>query len=174
MVYDMANGNFPIKDASKSTFFPNIHPKNISLFIELSQLSNSPQGLNAHVLKSTKDVNSFIRKLKYGNISAEMVPNSLPPSSLHTFIANESELNGVLLADHKHEYANQFYNSIYDNVQNIKYKYMNNSDEKTEVFDENNIQKYIANISTMIARAVFQELTDTIYKGNKTADANLV
>lgn len=56
MIYDMANGNFPIKDAVKSDIFPTITPKNISLFIELSQLSNQQQSVNAHVYNQNTEV----------------------------------------------------------------------------------------------------------------------
>lgn len=100
--------------------------------------------------------------------------NSLPPSSLHTFIANQSDLLGVLLADHKHEYVNHFYNSIYDNVENIKYVYMNNTENDTEVYGDDSIQKFIVNVSTMVARAVYEEITHTSYAGNETVDINLV
>lgn len=92
----------------------------------------------------------------------------LPPSSLQSFLRARPTIPGVILADHGHEYLNKYYNSIYDNVDNIDYNY-NDTDVK-----DNSIQYHTANITEMVARSVFQEIMQKSYKGDEKPRLDLV
>jgi nicastrin len=62
------------------------------------------------------------------DININSVPNGLnwrglPPSSLQTFLAKQSNLTGIVITNHDDKgYVNKFYNSILDDDQNIGYK----------------------------------------------------
>lgn len=52
MLYDMLNGDFPVDGLGpNSNILPLIKPKDIKLFIEISQLGNNKKNLYIHYLK---------------------------------------------------------------------------------------------------------------------------
>lgn len=115
---------------------------------------------------------NFIKNLNSSNPSTVPLyatPNSLPPSSLHTFLRGSSSIKGVVLTDHQVEYRNPFYNSLYDNSSNIGYKYYNGS-----AVDNDSIQKYVSDVALMVARSISIEITQGGYKANVSADLSLV
>uniref|UniRef100_V5GWG1 Nicastrin n=1 Tax=Anoplophora glabripennis TaxID=217634 RepID=V5GWG1_ANOGL len=174
MVYDMERGNFPIKGLEdNNNILPIIRPENISLFIELSQLGNS-RDLFVHYLKPTTEIESFYNKLNYNGsyVHFQNVPLSLPPSSLHSFLRNNSDFPGLVIADHERSYTNFFYNSVYDNASNIGYKYY---DSESQVnIPEDSIQRFIVNISEIVAKSVYETITGNTYSGEVATDAVLV
>lgn len=89
----------------------------------------------------------------------------LPPASLQSFIKARDTIPGLVLADHRDEYLNNFYNSIYDNASNIGFKYTQ---------DDDDLKEYSASIAEMVAYAVFEEVTGNAYEGNERADVSLV
>lgn len=115
---------------------------------------------------------NFIQNLNSSNPSTVPLyatPNSLPPSSLHTFLRGNSSIKGVVLTDHEVEYRNPFYNSLYDNSSNIGFKYYNGS-----AVDNDSIQKYVSDVALMVARSISIEITGGGYKGNVSANLSLV
>ncbi|XP_066149210.1 nicastrin [Euwallacea fornicatus] len=171
LLYDMERGQFPIDLPSGNDILPTIYPNNISLFIELSQLAMS-NAIYAHHLENSDVVTNFLSLLnKYQppNSTLHMVSNSLPPSSLHTFIRGNTSIQGLVLADHNNTYNNAFYNSIYDNASNIGYKYVNGSNVKADT-----IQGYVGQVALMVAKSVFEDVTGNQFNGNVVANLSLV
>ncbi|KAL1502773.1 hypothetical protein ABEB36_007871 [Hypothenemus hampei] len=171
LLYDMERGEFPTTLSINNDILPSIHLDNITLFIELSQLSLGNQ-IYTHVLNNTPDLNNFIGKFRDYNpeMNVILVPNSLPPSSLHTFIRANNTVQGMVLADHQYEYRNPFYNSIYDNVSNIDYQYQNGSDK----IGSDSIQGYVGNIALMLARSLCEQIAGNFCNQSTVPDLNLV
>ncbi|KAJ8921173.1 hypothetical protein NQ315_013645 [Exocentrus adspersus] len=176
MLYDMENGNFPVKGLSDdNNILPVIRPENISLFIELSQLGNSKDNnLYVHYLKSNAEVDNFSSKLQLNNNNIQFhdVPTSLPPSSLNTFLKHNPGLPGLVISDHEKSYTNLFYNSIYDNSSNIEYQYYNVT--KGQEIPKNSIQQFITNVSEVVAKSVYEEIMAVNYTGNLVSNVELV
>ncbi|KAF7286284.1 hypothetical protein GWI33_006157 [Rhynchophorus ferrugineus] len=169
-LYDMERGKFPVDLPYDNTYLPIIYPNNVSLYIEISQLSKGAR-LYTHSLTETKKIANFISKL---NSTSKTVPvvdiyDSLPPSSLHTFIRGKHAIEGIILANHEIEYVNHYYNSLYDIDENIEYKYQNNSDSYN-----NTLQQYIGDVATMVAQSVYEEIMNKKYTGSKTVDLSLI
>lgn len=171
LLYDMEASIFPtnIEDSHDSSLL-SIRPENISLFIELSQLSHK-EAVYAHVLENTVEIASFIDKLKTNTKTAVFKPlvGVLPPASLQTFLKSYPNISGLVLADHQEAYLNNFYNSIYDNASNIQFQYYENvtTEDDASVIPEDSLQMYLANVSEMVALSVYQEVTNATYAGTQ-------
>ncbi|CAH1118578.1 unnamed protein product [Phaedon cochleariae] len=174
ILYDMLKGDFPMKN---SDVLPKIHPDNVSLFIELSQLGNSKENqLFVHYWNESKEIRSFYKKLEkngqphlyFQNVSGT---NGLPPASLHTFLKSDPSFPGLIIADHESSYSNHFYNSLFDNSTNIAYRYYDTL--LPEYIPKNSFQQFIANMSEAIGKSVFEEITKKKYTGNASSDVVL-
>nr|XP_023018628.1 nicastrin [Leptinotarsa decemlineata] len=177
MLYDMLRGDFPIRGVSEANdILPIIHPENISLYIELSQMGNTNNDLFVHYLVDNEEINEFYNKLQTNSrvVKFQNVSTSLPPASLHTFLKNISTFPGLIISDHKSSYTNHFYNSIFDNSTNIQYQYYNASDDDSQQIPNDSLQYFIANVSEIIGNSIFEEITKKKYDGNGTVDVTLV
>ncbi|KAJ8967043.1 hypothetical protein NQ314_003160 [Rhamnusium bicolor] len=180
LLYDMQRGDFPVKGlGDNNDILPIIRPEDIGLFIELSQLGNSKDENNlfVHYLKDNAEVIKFYHKLSSNNGSTVLhnLPTSLPPASLHTFLRNNSQFPGMVLSDHEKSYTNNFYNSIFDNATNINFHYYNATESGNATsIPKNSIQQFIANISEVIARSVYEEITHKKYQEDLAVDVILV
>ncbi|CAH0548545.1 unnamed protein product [Brassicogethes aeneus] len=176
MLYDMKNGNFPVKNENgENDFLPVIRPEQISLFIEISPIKSS-KNLYVHHLKDNEKIAGIVAKLQNATIlNIYPVKGSLPPASLHTFVKNDHNFPGAILTDYEKTFSNNFYNSIYDNSSNIAYKYYNVTEiENGKNIPKNSIQGYIVDVATALAKSVYQELKGEIYRGDQKLDIVLI
>lgn len=177
IVYDMENGVFPIKSAPNTDYYiPPIYLNDISLLIELNQLSQTNE-IFAYAIEDNFEIRNFVTNTKkyaqdYNFKITEGDAKIVPPSSLQSFLKANNSIPGIVLTDHNSTYRNRFYNSIYDNPDNLQYTYYNSSE--TDQIPSNSIQHFIANVSNMLARSVFQEITHNEYRGKETADVVIV
>jgi len=143
MVWDMEKGNFPYSQDRQDIYngtiddSSNVHKFNLShigYFIELSQLGLDPGGtvfahsdpISQNVKSVRSKVDDIISSLKEGakiagsNIKEvnRKLKNPLPPASFQRFLLKRN-IPGVVLADHEKEFVNNFYNSRFDNGENL-------------------------------------------------------
>lgn len=177
MLYDMFNGNFPVDDVEGSDVLPPISPKNIDLYIELSQLGNANGTLYVHYLNEEEALTNFTKTLKdytTEEVLFETVPGSLPPTSLHTFKKAVPNFPGLVIADHKTAYSNNFYSSIYDDSKNIRFKYYNVSKEEESLIPKDSIQYFIKNVTEIVGKSIFTTITGRRYTEDYKFDVVLV
>lgn len=74
-----------------------------------------------------------------------------------------------MLANHQTAYQNRFYNSFFDNSGNIGYRYHNGSE-----IGAGTVQRHIADVATMVAKSVFEEVTGRAYEGKAAPSLLLV
>lgn len=157
LVFDMQNGEFPLKpDPSIKYNMPLIRLEDIALFIELGQLSKA-NSLYIHAEKS-ENLLPFVNRLNRHNFTQLKSSEAIPPASLQSFLKARPNMSGLVIADHGDEFANRFYNSIYDNASSIGYRYYNGSEIPVD-----SVQQFIANVSEMVAASVYEEVTDKGY-----------
>lgn len=173
LVWDMQKGEFPLKWDSSVNQPPPLNLTNIAMFIELGQISTLGRaaGQNTTTLfchqhnPSSNDVvnrqvvDSFISTMNENGESLGLKfnrsLNSLPPSSLQTFLAARRDLPGVVLTDHGSQYLNNYYHSIMDDAQGLKYNFMNDSNPGVD-----SIQMLIANLSQTLAQTLYVLMND--------------
>lgn len=62
---------------------------------------------------------------------------------------------GIVVTDHNNSsYTNKFYNSMYDDAENLNYNYLNSSDAPKD-----SIQQHIADVAMILARSLYEEIT---------------
>ncbi|CAH0395070.1 unnamed protein product [Bemisia tabaci] len=154
VVYDMKQKMFPNPTKYLST-------KNIKLFIELSQLM-SPKQLYYHYRNASNPevVENFIQKLSKSVQTVNFLPVDgslrLPPASFQTFLKEDPNIPGFILTNDYKKFNNRYYESIYDDAQNLGYEYSNG----TKGILPGSVQFLLANLSTSLARALYE----TIFK----------
>lgn len=99
----------------------------------------------------------------------------LPPASLQTFAKYKRDIPGLVLADHQNAYVNKFYNSIYDNASNVRFLYYENvTQNDSSAIPYDSLQWHIANVSLMVAKSVYEEITGESNFENAKPDIPLV
>lgn len=100
------------------------------------------------------------------------VTQNLPPTSAQSFLRENLTFPAVVLNSNP---QNRFYHSIYDDQDNIQFKYFNTTQDFTVTtplddnagFPANSIQLAIRNVSTVLAASIYQMITDAPYNGDK-------
>lgn len=92
----------------------------------------------------------------YGiNTKTPNIKNRIPPASLHSFLRENKTIEGLVIASHDDEFDNHFYHSFYDDRVNINYEY--------EHITNDSIQQYISDISMVLAKSLYEELSGHPY-----------
>ena len=68
----------------------------------------------------------------------------LPPSSLHSFLAKDISMAGLLLTNHENEFANVFYNSEWDVLRGV---------------DHDRLVSHLASVAGFVSAAVYNLTT---------------
>ncbi|XP_069684848.1 nicastrin isoform X2 [Periplaneta americana] len=174
LVWDMQHGEFPLKWDSSVKQPPPLQLNNIAMFIELGQISTLGRTADQNITTlychqhnpSSNDVvnrqmvDNFIDTMNKNGEDLGLQfnrtrTNSLPPSSLQTFLAARRDLPGVVLTDHSSQYLNKYYHSIMDDSLELKYNYMNGSDPSVD-----SIQVLIAKLSQTLAQTLYVLMND--------------
>lgn len=89
--------------------------EDIRTIIEIGQLSEAPLFLHT---KNAEDLH-ITRQLST-SLSAKIVKNSTPPASIQSFLKENSNFSTIVIADHNENFHNAYYNSILDDLNNIR------------------------------------------------------
>ena len=160
-VFDMSSGNFPVDSDYKKGEALNmsqIQTKHFSHFIELNQLGLRGNDTQTHKLFIHKNIDpnpelnvltktiitnaKDVPDLQFENISDG---SPLPPSSLQTFLKYDNSLIGIVIANHRKEYTNKYYNSLYDDFDKLG-------------VEMSKLAKSLTNIATIISKSIFDLL----------------
>jgi len=176
MVWDMENGRFPHADSSgNSDLVPKMDLSNIGHFIELSQvgqmmnrnlwLHSDPvsTGKDPDVKKEVEQMESYFKNAsKSANIGIKIADRSmpLPPASFQRFLRSKKltkKIPGIVLADHEKQFNNKYYNSRYDNVDNIgvRFEILN----KTHFSSRKNESEEFATLASIVATVAYKLAT---------------
>uniref|UniRef100_A0A8C3TF37 Nicastrin n=1 Tax=Chelydra serpentina TaxID=8475 RepID=A0A8C3TF37_CHESE len=157
MVYDMEIDKFPIR------------LDNIYSFLELSQVAlrdssvlwvhTDPVSLrNESIQPQVKTLVEALMTSSVGaNVSLQEVNQSqpLPPSSFQRFL-RAKHIPGVVLADHRSSFQNRYYQSMYDTAENILMKYPEGLSPEETLDYVTDTAKSLAEVATVVARALYQ------------------
>lgn len=104
---------------------------------------------------------------------------NLPPTSAQSFLRENISFPAVVLNSKP---QNRFYHSIYDDQDNIKFRYYNTSEDFTVAMARNDnagypadsVQLAIRDVSTVLAATIYQLITGKPYNGDQGANPVLV
>ncbi|KAK2580063.1 hypothetical protein KPH14_012347 [Odynerus spinipes] len=110
LVYDLKEGNFNALGGV------NLMLSEITTVIELGQLSKGD--LFLHV--SNNKNNQMISKLREV-LNATILDNSVPPTSIQSFLKTEPNLTTVVITNYNDQFINKYYNSILDDARSLHF-----------------------------------------------------
>uniref|UniRef100_A0A803VUF4 Nicastrin n=1 Tax=Ficedula albicollis TaxID=59894 RepID=A0A803VUF4_FICAL len=156
LVFDMEQEKFPLR------------LENIGAFLELGQVSlRNDSVLWMHtdpISRQNQSVDSQVQNLldvllsssSGSNVSLQEPENSqpLPPSSFQRFLRSRN-IPGVVLSDHRTAFHNRYFQSIYDTAENIRMSYPEGLTPEERLEFVTDTAKALAEVSTLLARALF-------------------
>ncbi|XP_023280199.1 nicastrin isoform X1 [Seriola lalandi dorsalis] len=158
MVYDMQNNQFAVD-------LDNVHS-----VLEIGQVglrADSRVWLHTDPVSRrnssvNKEVEELINNLHLAatNLSVStQAPNfsqPLPPSSFQRFL-RARPIPGVVLEDHQSAYTNRFYESMYDNGENLNITYPPNLTPEEQLEFVTDTAKALTEVATLVARALYKQ-----------------
>uniref|UniRef100_A0A4W6BLZ8 Nicastrin n=1 Tax=Lates calcarifer TaxID=8187 RepID=A0A4W6BLZ8_LATCA len=156
MVYDMENKQFVVD-------LDNVHSvleigqvglrADSKLWLHTDPVSRRNESVN----KEVEDLIGNLRSAATGlNVTVDVPGFSqpLPPSSFQRFL-RARPIPGVVLEDHQSAYTNKFYESMYDNAENLNVSYPPNltPEEQLEYITDTAVTE----VATMVARALYRQ-----------------
>lgn len=178
-VYDMDKLNFPPKSAGGSP----IAFENIEFMLDIGTLDDIAN-IKLHALTGTslaqkllENLNTYAKSPRYGfniNIQSEMSAH-IPPTSAQSFLRRDPKFPALILNARP---TNKYYHSIYDDLDNVDFVYANTSQDFTKLVEvedfktlkADSLQMKVRNISSIVALALYQNLTGKEYTGTKVAN----
>ncbi|XP_040859347.1 nicastrin isoform X2 [Ochotona curzoniae] len=158
MVYDMEKGKFPVP------------LENIASFVELGQVAlRTSLELWMHtdpMSQTNESVKAQVEELlatleRTGAGVPEVIlrrlnqSQALPPSSLQRFLRARN-ISGVVLTDYSDAFHNKYYQSVYDTAENIHVVYPEGQSPEEELNFVTDTAKALANVATVLARALYE------------------
>lgn len=183
-VYDVKQGWFPSKASATNP----IALENIDLHIDVGSLDN----LKNIAMYRYQDFEEserlhllFIKYNQFFNLNVVTMlttSQNLPPTSAQTFLRDNISYPVVILHPNRRYFTvNHYYHSVYDDVDNIAFKYRNTTDNYVELKDlsdnsytADTVQAKIKNVSSLLAFTLYELITGTSYTRPVGANPNLV
>nr|XP_046264044.1 nicastrin [Scatophagus argus] len=176
MVYDMQNNQFAVD-------LDNVHSvleigqvglrADSKLWLHSDPVSRRNSSVNDQVRKLIEHLHSAAGGL---NVSVEVPSSSqpLPPSSFQRFL-RARPIPGVVIEDHQFAFSNRFYESMYDNAENLNVSYPPNLTPEEQLEFVTDAAKALTEVATMAARALYLEAGGAAAQlSSITADPQLV
>nr|XP_061795109.1 nicastrin-like [Nerophis lumbriciformis] len=176
MVYDMENKQFVVD-------LDNVHSvmevgqvglrTESRLWLHSDPVSRRNASIDQEVKTLVENIQSAATEL---NVSASEPDSSqpLPPSSFQRFLRSRP-IPGVVIEDHRSEFSNRFYESMYDNAEYLSVSYPQNMTQEEQLQFVTDTAKALAEVATVVARALYRQAGgEQSQLTNINADAQIV
>ncbi|XP_053670125.1 nicastrin [Anopheles nili] len=186
-VFDLQTGAFP----SRSTQTKPISMDNIELMIDIGSLDDltdlqvyhaAPQPMATKIAELLRKINL---SYDFGIQSSQpILTGNLPPVSAQSFLRENITFPAVIIASRP---GNRFYHSIYDDLENLNYRYGNHSSnynftqlesldlgDRSELYGKDSIQMRIRNASTLIGMSIYELLVGRAYDQRNGTNSVLI
>lgn len=122
---------------------------------------------------------NYTEQFSFNISTTDKVTQNLPPTSAQSFLRENLTFPAVVLNSNP---QNRFYHSIFDDQDNVNFKYYNTTQDFTVAtalndnvnFPANSIQLAIRNVSTVLAATLYQMITGDPYNGQNGSSPILV
>jgi len=112
MVYDLKQNNFNVLGGI------NMKLDDIKSIIEFGQLGKG------EIILHSSNTDDMIKRLNR-TLNASILENSVPPTSVQSFLGAKPNLTAVVISNHGKQFKNRYYNSILDDGKNLGFnRYM--------------------------------------------------
>ncbi|XP_056125579.1 LOW QUALITY PROTEIN: nicastrin [Rhinichthys klamathensis goyatoka] len=158
MVYDMQRNEFVID-------FDNVHSmleigqvglrSGRELWMHSDPVSLRNSSVKDKVSEMMKSMQSIAAGLRI-SLDEPPVTQPLPPSSLQRFL-RVRPIPGLVLADHQSSFINRYYESVYDDAENLNISYPPNLSPDEQLVFETEEAKSLAEVATLVARSLYKQ-----------------
>lgn len=136
MVYDMQQNNFNALGGTNLKF------ENIQSVIEFGQLGKGK------IFFHSNGKDDLINRLQQA-LNASVLDDSIPPTSVQSFLEVKSDLTAVVISNHGPQFKNRYYNGILDDAESLSF---DKNDTSTLASD-------LAKIALQVANELYQAVT---------------
>ncbi|XP_016391347.1 nicastrin-like, partial [Sinocyclocheilus rhinocerous] len=144
-----------------------------SLWMHSDPVSRKNESVNAEVLDLMNKMQSAAAGLNV-SLGHPLFTQPLPPSSLQRFL-RARPIPGLVLADHQTLFNNRYYESMYDDVENLNVTYPPDLSPDEQLVYETDAAKSLAEVATLVARSLYlQAGGEDKSLSNITADPKIV
>ncbi|XP_026061189.1 nicastrin-like [Carassius auratus] len=176
MVYDMEKNDFVI-DLNNVHSMLEIGQVGLrsgrSLWMHSDPVSRKNDDVNAEVLEMMTRMRSAAAGLNV-SVAHPSFTQALPPSSLQRFL-RAGLIPGLVLADHQTSFNNRYYESMYDDAENLQVTYPPDLSPDEQLVYETDAAKSLAEVATLVARSLYlQAGGENSSLSNITADPKIV
>ncbi|XP_016090091.1 nicastrin-like [Sinocyclocheilus grahami] len=176
MVYDMEKNDFVI-DLNNVHSMLEIGQVGLrsgqSLWMHSDPVSRKNDSVNEEVLDLMRRMQSAAAGLNV-SLGHPLFTQPLPPSSLQRFL-RARPIPGLVLADHQTLFNNRYYESMYDDAENLNVTYPPDLNPDEQLVYETDAAKSLAEVATLVARSLYlQAGGEEKSLSNITADPKIV
>uniref|UniRef100_A0A673H6C9 Nicastrin n=1 Tax=Sinocyclocheilus rhinocerous TaxID=307959 RepID=A0A673H6C9_9TELE len=174
MVYDMERNDFVI-DLNNVHSMLEIGQVGLrsgrSLWMHSDPVSRQNKSVDIEVSEEERKLSLFSHAL---SLDQPSVSQPLPPSSFQRFLRVRG-IPGLVLADHNTSFNNRYYESLYDDAENLNVTYPPDLSPDEQLVYETDAAKSLAEVATLVARSLYiQAGGDENNLNNITADPKIV
>uniref|UniRef100_A0A672RFU4 Nicastrin n=1 Tax=Sinocyclocheilus grahami TaxID=75366 RepID=A0A672RFU4_SINGR len=154
MVYDMERNDFVID-------LNNVHSmleigqvglrRGRSLWMHSDPVSRQNKSVDTEVSEEERKLSLFSHAL---SLDQPSVSQPLPPSSFQRFLRVRG-IPGLVLADHNTSFNNRYYESLYDDAENLNVTYPPDLSPDEQLVYETDAAKSLAEVATLVARSLY-------------------
>ncbi|XP_054001491.1 nicastrin isoform X1 [Hylaeus anthracinus] len=138
LVYDLKEGNFNALGGVNLKF------DDIKCVIEFGQLNKGKLYFHSNNVKGNKMLNKLQKVL-----NATVWNNSVPPTSIQSFLNENPDLTAVVISNHGDQFENRYYNGILDDAESLHFNRN----------DSNDLATSLANIAIQVANVLYENVT---------------
>uniref|UniRef100_A0A8C1QJ65 Nicastrin n=1 Tax=Cyprinus carpio TaxID=7962 RepID=A0A8C1QJ65_CYPCA len=176
MVYDMEKNDFVI-DMNNVHSMLEIGQVGLrsgrSLWMHSDPVSRQNKSVDTEVSEMMSRMQSAAAGLKL-TVDHPSVSQPLPPSSFQRFL-RARRIPGLVLADHNTSFTNRYYESMYDDAENLNVTYPPGLTPDEQLVYETDAAKSLAEVATLVARSLYlQAGGEEKNLNNITADPKIV
>ena len=139
LVYNLKKGNFNALGGV------NLKLDDIKSVIEFGQLNKG----NIYLHANNGDNNRLINRLK-GSLNATVLPDSVPPVSVQSFLEENANLTAVVITNHGEQFENRYYNGILDDAESLDFNRYDANDH---------LSTALAKIAIHVAEVLYENVT---------------
>lgn len=109
-IYDLKEGNFNALGGVNLKF------DDIKTVIEFGQLTKGKLFLHSNNAQNDE----MIKKIQVA-LNATVLEDSVPPTSIQSFLKEKPDLTAVVISDHGQQFKNKYYNGILDDAESLNF-----------------------------------------------------
>ncbi|XP_016914122.1 nicastrin isoform X2 [Apis cerana] len=138
LIYDLKEGNFNALGGVNLKF------DDIKSVIEFGQLTKGKLYIHSNNAQNDEIINKISTVLH-----ADIMENSVPPTSIQSFLEEKPNLTAIVISNHGKKFENKYYNGILDDAESLNFN-------RSGI---NELATFLAKIAVDVAKILYKEVS---------------